>query len=110
MKQYYVYIVTNKPNGVLYIGITNNLERRHFEHERHQNPNSFSAEYNTSMLVYFEETSDIHAALKREKQLKNWHRTWKINLIESTNPTWNNLLESGNNKILKQVQDDRENT
>ena len=107
MKTYYVYILTNKPRGVLYIGITNNLERRALEHQLKQDRSSFSATYNTDKLVYFEETGSVDDAIQREKQLKNWHREWKINLIESKNSTWDNLFDMSDG-ILKQVQDDNE--
>lgn len=106
MKQYFVYIPTNKIRGSLYVGVTNNLERRGFQHNMKLNPQSFSARYNTYQLVYFEETPSIEDAIRREKQIKNWHRQWKINLIESVNPNWNNLFATIDNEILKQVQDD----
>lgn len=106
MKTYYVYILTNKPNGVLYIGVTNDLERRNFEHETKYSEYSFTARYNAAKLVYYEATSSVDDAIKREKQLKNWHRDWKINLIESANPKWQDLPQTDNNEILKQVQDD----
>lgn len=90
MKSYYVYIITNKFNGVLYIGVTNNLVRRIFEH-KHKMVDGFSKKYNLTKLVYFEETSDVNSALKREKQLKNWHRDWKIKIINDINPGWKDL-------------------
>lgn len=87
---YLVYIITNKPKGVLYIGVTGGIDDRM---ERHTSGlgSSFSAKYKLKMLVYFEEFQYIHDAIKREKQLKNWHRDWKINLIEKENPKWENL-------------------
>ena len=91
MNSYYVYIVTNKPKGTLYIGVTNNIERRGNEHFAGQG-SEFTAKYNLHRLVYLEETSDVNSAIAREKQLKNWHRQWKINLIESDNPQWEDLL------------------
>jgi len=90
--QYYVYILTNKGNKVLYIGVTNNIERRIFEH-RNKLIEGFTKKYNLTKVVYFEVTEDIHSALEREKQLKNWHRDWKINLINSFNPDWKDLSE-----------------
>jgi putative endonuclease len=95
MKQYYVYILTNKSNKVLYIGVTNNLSRRMFEH-KNKMVDGFTKKYNLTELVYFEETADVSSALEREKQLKNWHRDWKINLISGFNPEWKDL-----SKILK---------
>jgi len=90
MKNFYVYIMTNKPSGVLYIGITNNLTRRVQEHKSGEY-SGFAKQYRLSKLVYFEETSDVRAAIAREKQLKNWHRQWKLNLIEAENPDWEDL-------------------
>lgn len=90
MKSYYVYILASKTNGTLYIGITNNITRRNFEHATGQQ-GSFTQKYNVKRLVYFEEFSESNAAIAREKQLKNWHRQWKINLIESVNPMWQDL-------------------
>jgi len=89
-KQYYVYVLTNRTNRVLYIGVTNNLGRRIFEH-KNKLVEGFTKKYNLDKLIYYEVTNDIQSALEREKQLKNWHRDWKINLIKSFNPTWNDL-------------------
>jgi len=79
-KQYYIYILTNKSNKVIYIGVTNDLERRMFEH-RNKLVEGFTKRYNLMKLVYYEVTEDVESAISREKQLKNWHRDWKINLI-----------------------------
>ena len=89
---YWVYIVTNKPNGTLYIGVTGGIDDRI---ERHKNGEGciFTSKYKLHKLVYFEEFQYIDDAIKREKQLKNWHRQWKINLIEEENPNWNDLFE-----------------
>jgi len=84
--------MTNK-SKTLYIGVTNNLERRVYEHKEKQ-IDGFTKKYNITKLVYFEETLDINSAIKREKQLKNWHREWKISLIESVNKEWRDLAES----------------
>lgn len=92
-KQYYVYILTNRNNNVLYIGVTNNLSRRIYEH-KNKLIDGFTKKYNLNKLVYYEMTEDIHSALRREKQLKNWHRQWKINLVNTVNPLWNDLSES----------------
>ena len=86
MKQYYVYIMTNK-SGTLYIGVTNDLTRRIYEHKQGIG-GQFTTRYRISRLLYFEETRDIHAALAREKQLKGWTRAKKLELIASDNPQW----------------------
>ena len=84
MNQYYVYIVTN---GVrtLYIGVTNDLTRRVYEHQ-HKLTDGFTKKYNVTMLVYYEVTTDVQSAIAREKQLKGWRRSKKIDLIEASNP------------------------
>ena len=89
-KNYYVYIMTNCKNTVLYIGVTNNLERRVYEH-KNKLIEGFSKRYNLNKLVYFECSQDIVIAIEREKQLKGWLRSKKISLIESVNPNWNDL-------------------
>jgi putative endonuclease len=83
--------MTNR-SGTLYTGVTNNLERRIYEH-RHHLVKGFTKKYNIEKLVYFEETNDIHAAISREKQIKGWLRKKKIALIESMNPGWKDLSE-----------------
>ena len=88
--QYFVYILTNKNNTVLYTGVTNNLQRRMFEHKNKLVP-GFTSKYNINKLVHFEITSDIDSAIKREKQIKGWLRIRKTELIESVNPGWNDL-------------------
>jgi putative endonuclease len=90
MKQYYVYILASKKDGVLYIGVTNNLERRTYEHKNGL-IEGFTKRYKVKLLVYFETCSDINAAITREKQLKKWKRQWKIELIEKLNPEWKDL-------------------
>lgn len=90
MRQYYVYIFTNSSNKVLYTGVTNNLERRIYEH-KNKLVKGFTQKYNLNKLVFYEMTSDITSAIKREKQLENWHRPWKINLINEFNPEWKDL-------------------
>lgn len=87
--QYFVYIMTNK-SGTLYTGVTNNLERRIYEHKHHL-IDGFTKKYKIGKLVYFEETNDINAAISREKQIKGWVRKKKIALIESINPHWKDL-------------------
>jgi len=89
--EYCVYILTNKHNTTLYTGVTNDLKRRVFEHKKHM-VKGFTDQYNLEKLVYFEVTIDIKAAILREKQIKNGSREKKINLIESTNPDWRDLV------------------
>jgi putative endonuclease len=89
MNQYYIYIMTNK-SKTLYTGVTNNLERRTYEHKQKLIP-GFTQKYNITQLVFYEETSDITTAIEREKQIKGWLRSKKIALIESINPTWEDL-------------------
>jgi putative endonuclease len=91
-RQYYVYILTNKSDNVLYIGVTNDLVRRIFEH-KNKLVEGFTKKYNLRKLVYYEATNDIESAINREKQLKNWHRDWKINLINQFNPNWKDLSD-----------------
>ncbi len=92
MKNYYVYILTNKPNGTLYIGVKNDLARRMYEH-RNKLINGFTKKYNLKKLIYFEVFDRIEDAILREKRLKKWNRQWKIELIEKTNPNWIDLYE-----------------
>ena len=91
-KIFYIYILTNLKNKTLYIGITNNLERRIYEH-KNELLGGFTKKYKLKKLVYYEEFKYIKEALAREKQLKNWHREWKINLIKQINPEFNDLAE-----------------
>ena len=91
---YYVYLLTNKRNTVLYTGVTKDLVRRVYEHRNHLDKDSFTARYNVTKLVYFEHTSDIWAALEREKQIKKWSRAAKNQLVNSQNPAWNDLYPS----------------
>lgn len=92
MKNYYVYIITNFTNSTLYVGVTNNLERRLYEH-KNKLVDGFSKRYNLNKLVYFEETISIEKAIEREKQLKSWKRDKKETLIKNINPTWKDLSE-----------------
>lgn len=82
---YYVYILTNKTNTTFYIGVTNSIAKRLFEH-RFELTNGFTKKYKLKKLIYIEEYNNIKEAIAREKQLKNWHRDWKINLIKAVNP------------------------
>jgi len=94
MKNYYVYILASKKNGTLYIGATNNLLKRVYEHKSKM-VEGFTKKYNIHKLVYYEQTNSIQSALSREKQLKKRYRKWKIELIEEMNPDWKNLYELG---------------
>jgi putative endonuclease len=88
--QYYVYIMTNRSVTTLYTGVTNDLERRVYEH-KHGLVNGFTKRYNVTRLVYYEATDDVRSAIEREKQLKGWLRQRKVALIESVNPGWRDL-------------------
>ena len=91
-KSYYVYIMTNKNNNVLYTGVTNDLQRRVYEH-KNKLIGGFTEKYNINKLVYFEETSDIESAISREKQIKSGSRQKKNDLINSINDKWDDLSE-----------------
>lgn len=91
MKQYYIYIMTNK-SKTLYIGVTDNLERRVYEH-KNKLIEGFTKKYNITKLVYYEMTNDVLSAIEREKQIKGWLRKKKIALIEAANPEWKDLSE-----------------
>lgn len=90
MKHSYTYILTNKYRTTFYIGVTANLSKRLIEH-REGKASKFTKKYNITDLIYFEEFNDINQAISREKQLKNWHKEWKINLIKKLNPTLKTL-------------------
>ena len=92
--QYYVYILSNNTNVAIYAGVTKDLYRRLYEHRHELDPNSFTARYSIHKLVYFEQTSDIRAAIEREKQIKSWSRAKKNKLIETMNPKWQDLYET----------------
>jgi putative endonuclease len=86
-----VYIITNKKDGVLYIGQTKRLKERIYQHKNKVHPSTFSARYNLDKIVYFENHEIEFNAKLREKQLKKWNREWKIELIEKANPNWLDL-------------------
>ena len=90
MKEYYVYILANITNTTLYIGVTNDLRRRLYEH-KNKLISGFTEKYNVNKLVYFETVSDVNAAIQREKNLKKWSRTWKLELIKKSNPMMKDL-------------------
>ncbi len=85
--------MTNKIDSVLYVGVTNNLVKRVYQH-KNKLASGFTSKYNISKLVYYEIFEDIHEAIKREKQIKNWHREWKIRLIRSKNPSFEELYNT----------------
>jgi len=91
-KDYYVYIITNKYNCIFYIGVTNDINRRHSEHFL-KDKESFSKKYNLHKVVYVEHFYEINEAIYREKQLKNWKRNWKIELIKKHNPNFDDLTK-----------------
>ena len=89
-KDYYVYVLANKRNGTLYVGVTSNLIKRIWEH-KNKAMEGFTHKYSVNKLVYFEEYSDPENAIKLEKRLKNYNRQWKLELIEKENPEWKDL-------------------
>ena len=91
-KNYHVYVLTNWNNNVMYVGVTSDLERRVHEHKE-KLVKGFTQKYNVNKLVYFEQTSDILAALNREKEIKKWRRPKKNRLVEKNNPSWRDLSE-----------------
>ncbi|WP_282043582.1 GIY-YIG nuclease family protein [Winogradskyella flava] len=91
--KHYVYIITNKKHGVLYIGKTKRLKTRIYQHKTKAHPNTFSARYNLNKLVYFEAFETEDEARLREKQMKKWNRAWKLELIEKSNPEWKDLYK-----------------
>jgi len=92
LNDYYVYILTNRSNKVMYIGVTNELERRLYEH-KNQMVDGYAKDYNVQKLVYFESVPDVRAAIAREKQIKGWPRAKKNALVEGLNPEWRDLSE-----------------
>ena len=90
---YYVYILASRKNGTLYIGVTNNLIRRTFQH-REELVEGFTKKYKVHKLVYFETHDDVRIAIQREKNMMHWSRAWKIALIEKDNPDWRDLYET----------------
>ena len=94
MKTYWVYILSSQKRGTLYIGVTNSLVRRIYEHKNHMVP-GFTSKYNINKLVYVEQFITSEQAIMREKRIKVWKRLWKIELIEKSNPEWNDLYQHG---------------
>jgi putative endonuclease len=93
MKNYFVYILASKYNGTLYIGVTNDLLKRVYEHKNNL-VDGFTKKYGVHRLIYYEAFNSIESAITREKQMKKWRREWKINLIEKDNPNWDDLYDS----------------
>jgi len=93
MREYYIYILASCRNGTLYIGVTNDLARRVFEHLEGGGA-AFTKRYGVGLLVYYESYRGIRDAIAREKMLKKWRRAWKLQLIEANNPQWRDLYES----------------
>ncbi len=89
---YYVYLMTSRKHGTLYLGVTNNLVRRVYEHKS-KAVRGFTARYNVDRLVWFEYYDDPTNAIEREKDIKKWRRNWKIRLIEEVNPQWDDLYD-----------------
>ena len=89
-RNYFVYILTTENNKVMYVGVTNNLQRRLYEHQQ-EIADSFTKRYHIHKLVYFEHTYDVKEAITREKQIKGWTRVKKNDLVESMNPEWKDL-------------------
>ncbi len=92
MNEYFIYILASKQNGTLYVGITNDIVRRVFQHKNNE-VEGFTAKYQAHRLVWYESCSDVHGAIAREKQLKKWNRKWKLALIEESNPQWRDLYD-----------------
>lgn len=90
-KEYYVYIMTNYSKTVLYTGVTNDIERRVFEHKQKVDPKGFTTKYKVDQLMWFETHNDVDIAIQREKLIKKWRRQWKFELIEKENPEWIDL-------------------
>jgi putative endonuclease len=89
---YYVYIIASKKNGTIYTGVTRDLIKRSYQHKTNL-VKGFTQKYNVHTLVYYESSKDIESAIEREKQLKNWRRNWKVQLIEKNNPEWEDLYD-----------------
>ena len=98
--QYYVYILASKIRGTLYIGMTNDLQRRVYEHKSGI-IKGFTQKYGVNKLMYFESFQNVYQAIDREKQLKNWNRQWKIDLFEKENKKWQDLASDWYDDILK---------
>ncbi len=92
MQNYYVYILASRRNGTLYIGVTNDLVKRVYEHKNGL-MGGFTKKYGVHRLVYYEQSDDIYSAIQRERRMKKWKRQWKIELIQKLNPEWKDLYD-----------------
>ena len=92
-RDYYVYILSNEHKNILYIGVTNDLVKRIYEHKMHLDRNSFTARYHVTRLIYYEHCNEAESAIAREKQLKGWNRKRKEKLIATMNPQWEELYD-----------------
>ncbi len=99
MNFYFIYMLSNSNNTVLYTGVTNDLLRRVYEHKNHMDPKSFTSKYNVEKLIYYEYCNNPESAIQREKQIKGWNRKRKEKLIHSMNPEWKDLYD----KILEET-------
>ena len=90
---YYVYLLASTKYGYLYVGITDDILRRTHEHKTHLDPKSHTAKHNITNLVYYEVFNNVMVAVLREKKLKKWRRQWKLNLVDTNNPTWQDLTQ-----------------
>ena len=93
MNNYYVYLLASKRNGTLYIGVTNDLVRRVYEH-KNDIVEGFTKKYGIHLLVYYEQYDNVESAIQRERQMKKWNRQWKINRIQEQNPDWKDLYDA----------------
>jgi putative endonuclease len=93
MKSAFVYMMSNRRNGILYVGVTSNLAARAFQHREGLLP-GFTSRYGLKSLVWFEQHDDIRTAIQREKTMKHWPRAWKVRLINAANPRWDDLFET----------------
>lgn len=89
----FVYTLANRPNGALYVGSTTNLIKRVYEHKNKLHPSSHTARFDITQLVYYEQCDELEMATIRERQLKNWRRAWKVNLLMQDNPKWKDLYD-----------------
>ncbi len=97
-RQFYVYIMTNKPYGTFYVGVTNDLIRRAWEHQGSA-VGGFTDTFDLKRLVWYEVHENPYEAIRREKLIKKWHRDWKVNLIQEKNPGWEDLFDQITGKI-----------
>jgi putative endonuclease len=92
-KQFYVYVMASGKRGTIYTGVTSDIVSRVYQHKTHYFPDSFTARYNVNRLVWYELQDAADTAIRRERQIKEWRRGWKVELIQKTNPTWRDLWD-----------------